>query len=176
MPSDKILSQKQEVVGKLTERLNSASAGVVCDYKGITVQKDTQLRRDLRAAGIEYTVVKNTILLRAAKQSGLSALEPILTGTTVLATSTDPVSSAKLLTAFSEKSKGAFKIKGGFVEGKVIDADGVSALAKLPPREVLIAQVLGGFNAPITGFVNVLNANIRGLVVALNAIAEKKSA
>ncbi len=176
MPSDKILAKKQEVVGKLTERLNGAAAGVLCDYKGITVEKDTQLRRDLRAAGIEYTVLKNTILLRAAEQSGLSALSPMLTGTTALATSADPVAGAKALSEFSEKSRGAFKIKGGFVEGKVIDAEGVAALAKLPTREVLISMVLGGLNAPISGFANVLNANLRGLVIALNAIAEQKSA
>lgn len=175
MPSGKVLAAKQNTVQVLTERLQGATAGVICDYKGITVEADTALRRQLRKAGVEYSVVKNTLLGRAADNCGLGELKDCLNGTTALATSTDPVAAAKILSEYSEKSKGAFVIKAGFVEGKVIDKDGVDALAKLPSREVLIAQVLGGFNAPISGLVNVLNGNIRGLCVALNAIAEKKN-
>ena len=176
MPSEKILAKKQADVDALAERLNDSSAGIICDYKGITVESDTLLRRDLRKAGVEYTVVKNTILSRAAEKCGLEGLAPFLIGTTSLATSKDPVAAAKILSKYAEKSKGAFSIKAGYVEGKVIDTSGIEALAKLPPKEVLIARVLGGFNAPVFGFVNVLSANIRGLVVAFNAIAEKKSA
>jgi large subunit ribosomal protein L10 len=175
MPSGKVLAEKQSTVQALTERLNGATAGVIVDYKGITVEADTALRRQLRKAGVEYSVVKNTLLSRAAENCGLDGLKEHLNGTTALATSSDPVAAAKVLSEYSGKSNGAFSVKAGFVEGKVIDKDGVDALAKLPSKEVLIAQVLGGFNAPITGFVNVLNGNIRGLVVALNAIAEKKN-
>lgn len=176
MPSEQVLIQKQQFVEELAARLKDSAAGVLCEYKGITVEGDTQLRRELRKAGVEYSVVKNTMLTRASEKAGLDGLKDCLTGTTSLATSSDPVAAAKVLSEYSQKSKGAFKIKAGFVDGKVIDAAGVGALAKLPPREVLIAQVLGGFNAPISGLVNVLNGNMRGLVVALNAIAEKKSA
>ena len=88
---------------------------------------------------------------------------------------TDPVAAAKILVDFAKKND-KLEIKAGFVDGKVINVDEVKALAELPPREVLIAKVLGGFNAPISGFVNVLNGNLRGLAVALNAIAEKKAA
>ena len=176
MPAEKVLAEKQAVVDSLTSRLKDSSAGVICDYRGITVENDTLLRRELRKADVEYTVIKNTLLSRAADNCGLGELSPYLNGTTALATSKDPIAAAKVLSEYSEKTKGAFAIKAGFVDGKVIDTAGVVALAKLPPREVLIARVLGGFNAPISGFVNVLNANLRGLVVALNAIAEKKSA
>ncbi len=177
MPSEKVLTQKQQIVEGLVERINRSAAGVLVDYKGISVEADTKLRRELREAGVEYTVVKNTLLRFAAEKTGLSELSEVLNGTTAFATSeNDPVAAAKLLQKYADNSLGAFSIKAGFVDGKAIDAEGVKALAKLPSREVLIAQVLGGLNAPITGFVNVLNGNIRGLVVALNAIAEQKSA
>jgi large subunit ribosomal protein L10 len=176
MANSKIMDEKKAVVASLAEKMKNASAGVLVDYKGINVADDTKLRRDLRSAGVEYAVVKNTMVRLAADQLGLSGLDDVLSGTTALAVSaTDPVAPAKILSAFAKKSD-SFKIKAGFVEGKVISAEEVSSLAELPPREVLIARVLGGFNAPISGLVNVLNGNIRGLVVALNAIAEQKSA
>lgn len=176
MPSEKILQEKQAFVEQLTERLKGSVAGVVVDYKGITVADDTQLRRKLREAGVEYAVVKNTLLKRAAGNVGLSDLDSVLEGSTALAVSAeDHVAAAKILCEYAEKNKN-FEIKAGFVEGKVINAAEVQDLAKMPPKEVLVAKVLGGLNAPISGFANVLNANLRGLVVALNAIAEKQSA
>ena len=176
MPSEKVLLGKQQIVADLKEKLSAAAAGVIVDYNGITVAQDTKLRKDLREAGVEYMVVKNTLLGIAAKDVGLDDIIPSLNGTTALAVSSDHVAAAKILSKYADESKGKFSVKCGFVDGGVIDADGVKALAKLPSREVLIAQVLGGFNAPISGFANVLNANLRGLVVALNAIAEKQSA
>ena len=176
MPSEKVLQEKQAYVEQLTEKLNGAVAGVVVDYKGITVADDTALRRKLREAGVDYAVVKNSLLKRAAGQAGLQDLDSVLEGSTALAvSSSDHIAAAKILAEYAEKSK-TFEIKAGFVEGKVIDAAGVSELAKMPPKEVLVAKVLGGLNAPISGFVGVLNANLRSLVVALNAIAEKQSA
>lgn len=125
---------------------------------------------------MEYAVVKNTLLKRAAANVGLSDLDSVLEGATALAVSAeDHVAAAKILCEYAEKNK-TFEIKAGFVEGKVIGAEQVQDLAKMPPKEVLVAKVLGGLNAPISGFANVLNANLRGLVVALNAIAEKQSA
>lgn len=176
MPSDGILKQKQQLVEELTDKLKGSVAGVLVDYKGINVGNDTKLRKELREAGVEYFVVKNTMLLRAAQNAGFGALESVLTGTTALAISKDDaVSAAKILSKYAESSKGKFSVKAGFVEGNVLDAKGVEALAKLPSRDELVAMTLRGLNAPISGLVNVLNGNIRGLVVALNRIAEKSA-
>ncbi len=176
MPSEKVLQDKQAFVAKLAEKLSGSVAGVVVNYQGITVADDTVLRKKLREAGVDYAVVKNTMLRRAADSAGLTGLDGVLEGATALAVSpTDHVAAAKILCEYAEKNKN-FEIKAGFVEGKAIDAKEVQELAKMPPKEVLVAKVLGGLNAPISGFANVLNANLRGLVVALNAIAEKQSA
>lgn len=175
MPSQETLQQKQQVVRELSEKMSTAQAMVFVDYRGLTVEQDTELRNALRKAGVEYKVVKNTLIRFAAKENNLDALEQYLSGPTAIALSTqDPVAPAKVISEFAKKYE-KLQIKSGVVDNKVIDVEGVKALAELPPREVLIAKVLGGFNAPISGFVNVLNANIRGLVIALNAIAEKKA-
>jgi large subunit ribosomal protein L10 len=176
LPSEKILEQKKLVVAELTEHLKAACTGVVVDYKGITVAQDTKLRKELREAGDEYMVVKNTLLRLALKDAGISGLDHVLEGTTAIAISKDNyVSGAKILSKFAETNK-KFEIKAGFVDGGAIGADGVKELASLPSKEVLVAQVLCGLNAPITGFVTVLNGTLKGLVVALNAIAEKQAA
>jgi large subunit ribosomal protein L10 len=162
-------------VAQLAEKLKGSVAGVLVDYKGINVEDDTKLRKTLREAGVEYFVVKNTMLLRAANGAGLGGLESALTGTTALAVSKeDAVAAAKILVKHAEDSKGKFTVKAGFVEGGCLDASGVESLAKLPSRPELVAMTLRGLNAPITGFVNVLNGNIRGLVVALDKIREKQ--
>lgn len=176
MPSAAILEQKKQIVAELVEKLQNSVTGVVVDYKGISVADDTKLRKELREAGVDYAVVKNTLLRLATAQTGLEGLDPVLEGTTALAVSnSDYTAAARILSEYASKNDN-FKIKAGFVEGDVLDAQGVDALAKLPSREVLIAQTLGGLNAPITGFVGVLNANLRNLVYALNAIAEKQGA
>ncbi len=175
MPSNKVLEQKKQVVAELTEKVKAAQSIIFADYRGLTVEQDTQLRNALRAAGVEYKVVKNTLTSFAVKQNGLEGLDPYLNGPTAMAlSSTDAVAPAKVLSDFAKKYE-KLELKVGVVEGKLIDLDGIKALAELPSREVLIAKVLGGFNAPISGFVNVLNGNMRGLVVALNAIAEQKA-
>ena len=174
MPNAKVLEEKRALVAELTEKMKNASAGVLVDYKGITVADDTKLRRELRAAGVEYAVIKNTMLRFAIDNLGYSELDEQLNGTTALAISPeDPVAGAKILTAYAKKND-KFKIKGGFVDGKPLNTAEVANLAELPPREVLIAKVLGGFNAPISGLVGVTNGLLRGLVAALAAIAEKK--
>lgn len=174
MPSNKILEQKKQVVTDLTEKIKSAQSIVLADYRGLTVEQDTELRNALRKAGVEYKVVKNTLTSLAMKESGIE-VDDFLTGPTAMAiSSSDAVAPAKVLSEFAKKFE-KLELKVGVVEGKVIDLEGVKALAELPSREVLIAKVLGGLNAPISGFVNVLNGNMRGLVVALNAIAEQKA-
>lgn len=176
MPSEKILEKKKKEVSEIAEKLKSACAGVVVEYKGINVADDTKLRRELREANVSYSVIKNTMLLRAAKEANLEGLDAVLEGTTALAVSNDDyVASARILCNFAKDNK-FFKIKSGFLDGEVVDSSKIIELSKLPSKEVLLAQTLGGLNAPITGFVTVLNGTLKGLVVALNAIAQKQGA
>ena len=172
MPSEKVLEEKKQIVQELADKMQNAASGVFVDYKGITVAEDTKLRTDLRNAGVEYAVVKNTLARFAVNQIGYEGLTSVLEATTALAISSDLVAPAKILSEFAKKNK-TFKIKAGFVEGRIIDENEVNNLAELPSKEVLIAKVLGGFNAPIAGFANVLNGTLRGLVIALNAIKEQ---
>ncbi len=175
MPKENTLNQKKEVVESISGKMKAAKAMVFADYRGLTVEQDTELRSALRKAGVEYKVVKNTLARFAAKENGLDGLDTYFNGPTAMASSdSDPVAPAKILNDYAKKYE-KLELKAGVVEGRIIDVDGIKSLAELPPREVLIARVLGGFNAPISGFVNVLNGNIRGLVVALNAIAEQKA-
>jgi len=175
MPSKSILAQKQTVVAELCDRMKRAKTGILVDYKGITVLQDTKLRAELRKSNVNYTVVKNTLMEKAIAQIGFEKLSGVLMNTTALATSDeDLVAPAKILCEYAKKNP-KFSIKAGFIEGAVVDAASVESLAELPSKEVLVAKMLGSFNAPITGFVNVLNGNIRGLVVALSAIAEQKA-
>lgn len=163
LPSEKILQQKKQTVAELSEKLKGAAAGVLVDYKGISVADDTKLRKELREAGVEYAVVKNTMLRFAAKEVGYDALEPVLEGTTALALSeSDQVAAAKILTKYADDSKGKFVVKAGFVDGGVIDAAKVAELGKLPSKEALLSMLCSA-----------LQGNLRGLAVALNAIAEK---
>lgn len=173
LPSAKILEQKQQFVNDLSENIKNSVTGVLVEYKGITVAQDQDLRAKLRESGTTYAVIKNSLLERAFKDAGYDGMGGYFVETTALALSGDMTAPAKVLSEFAKKNK-FFKIKAGFVDGNAIDAAGVETLASLPSKEVLIAQVLGGFNAPISGLVTVLNGNIRGLAVALNAIKEQK--
>lgn len=175
MPSEKVLQQKQQVVEELKTRIANAKSFVIANYRGLTVEQDTVLRNALREAGVEYRVVKNTLTKFAAKANGYDGLEEYLSGPTAIAFSNDDaIAPAKVLAKF-EKQFEKLTIKGGVVDGVIIDASAVQELSKLPSKEELVAKILAGFNAPISGFANVLNANIRGLVVALNAVAEQKA-
>lgn len=176
MPSEKILEQKKQQVAALTEAFQKANVGVLVNYSGITVEKDTKLRKQLREAGCEYKVVKNTLLSRAFKEAGIDGLDGCLNGTTAIAYSENGYTEAPKILSDYAKDNDSFEVKAGFIDGAAVDTASINALAKLPPKEVLLAQVLGGLNGPIQGFANVLNGTIRGLVIALNAIAEKQSA
>ena len=165
MPSEKVLESKKQIVADLTETLKSSAAGVLVDYKGINVADDTKLRKELREAGVEYSVVKNTMLRFAAKEAGLEGWDEFLHGTTALAVSKeDPIIAAKILAKYAEAIKGdVFTIKSGFLDGKVVDTDTVNALAKIPAKEVLIATMLSSLNATISKF-----------AVVVDQIAKKK--
>lgn len=152
MPSTVILEKKQAQVAELAERIKGSIAGVVVDYKGINVEDDTKLRKELREAGVEYTVVKNTLLKRAAEVAGLEGLDSVLEGTTAIATSTDDyVASARILQKYADGHDN-FTLKTGYLDGELIDNAKLTALAKLPSREVLLATVCSVFNAPIAAF------------------------
>lgn len=176
MPNARVLSEKQAIVAALAEKLQGSQGGVFVDYSGTDVAHDTEMRRAMRAAGVDYAVVKNTLTRLAANQVGFEALDPILNGPTALAVShDDPVAAAKIICEYANKKDSTLKIKAGFVDGKVISPEEVQALSELPSKEALVAQVLGTMMAPVTSFATVLNANIRGLAIALQAIADKKS-
>ena len=176
MPSEKILEQKQQQVAALKEAFEKANVGVLVNYNGITVEKDTKLRKQLREAGCVYKVVKNTLLSRAFTDAGIEGLDECLNGTTAIAYSENGYTEAPKILSDYAKDNENFQVKAGFIDGGAVDAKSIDALAKLPSKEVLLAQVLGGLNGPIQGFANVLNGTMRGLVIALNAIAEKQGA
>ena len=121
MPNAKVLSEKQAIVAALTEKLQNAAAGVIVDYKGITVAEDTALRADCRENNVEYAVIKNTLLRFAFNNVGLNELDDQLNGTTSLAVCMDdPVAPARVIADYAKKLNGKFEIKGGFMEGKVV--------------------------------------------------------
>ena len=150
MPSQKILESKQQYVAELAEKLKSSACGVIVDYKGINVADDTALRKSLREAGVEYFVVKNTLLKRAAELAGLEGLDAHLEGATAIALSKEDIIVApKLLYKQVEASDGAFSIKVGFVDGKTISTEEVVEYAKLPSKETLVAKLLFVLQSPI---------------------------
>lgn len=171
-----ITSEKQAAVAELRDKLAGTKGAVVINYRGLTVAQDTKLRRKFREAGVEYRVVKNTLVRIAAKEVGIEGLDTHLEGPTAIALSAaDPVAPAKIITDFIKENKlQTIEVKGGVVEGKVIDAAGVKDLANLPSREVLLAKALGSMMAPITGLATVLNGTIRSVVLALDAVRKQK--
>jgi large subunit ribosomal protein L10 len=167
--------EKARIIEELTEKLKGNSV-VLVDYQGINVAQSTQLRERSREAGIEFMVAKNTLAQLAADRAGAEGISELLVGPTAMAFSEDPVAGAKLMAEFSNEVE-PFELKGGLLEGgRVVDAAGVAALARLPGREQLIAQVVGGIQSPLAGLVNVLNGTIRNLAVVLNQVAEQKRA
>lgn len=169
------IEEKAQVVAEIKEKFQGATGVVIADYRGLTVAQVTQLRSQLREAGVEYRVLKNTLVRRAAHEVGIEGLDPFLEGPTAVAFSADPVAPAKVLADFAKTAK-TFAIKGGVVEGKVVDANGVKALAELPSREVLLAQVVRGMQAPLVGMVNVLQGPIRKMGYALEEVRKLKEA
>jgi large subunit ribosomal protein L10 len=171
-----VTAEKKATVAEIKEKLVNAKGAVLADYRGLNVADATQLRRTLREAGIEFRVLRNTMTRIAAREAGIQGLDTYLEGPTAIAFGFDDlVAPAKVLTKFSKENKNLV-IKAGIVEGKVVDENGVKALADLPPREVLVAKMLGSMQAPISGLVNVLQGNIRNLVFALEAVRKQKGA
>ena len=159
MPSEKILLQKQEKVAQLTELLKGAAAGVIVDYKGITVEEDTKLRKELREAGISYSVEKNSLLRFAMKNVGLDGITGALEGTTAIAISTeDQTAPARILGKFAENKKDYFNVKAGFIGEEIYDEKSVMALSKIPSKEILLSQLVGSLQGPMQKLAAIIKA------------------
>lgn len=170
-------NQKEVVVSDLNCGIEEAGAVVLADFTGINVEQMTELRKNMRAAGVTFTVVKNTLLRRALKEIGVDPEEGIfglLNGPTAIAYCADEVTPAKLLKDFSSANKGIPVLKGGFVSGRTFTSEQVSELAGLPAREELLARIMGSMNAPLQGFVMVTSGVIRKFLYAVNAVSESK--
>ena len=160
MPSAKVLESKKQIVADLTEKLQNAVSGVIVNYSGITVENDTKMRAELRKAGVEYAVIKNTMTKRACENVGYGELANVLEGMTAIAISKDDaVAPAKILKEYADKID-SFELKAGFVEGKVLDQAGVLELANIPSKEILIGKLLGSIQSPLFGLACALLAMI----------------
>ena len=152
MPNAKVLSQKQAIVEELAARIQNAEAGILVDYKGITVEEDTALRAELRKDNVNYTVVKNTLTRKALEKIGMTGLDEVLNGTTSMATADeDPIAPFRIISDYSKKLGERFNVKAAFMEGKVLSEGEIAELSELPSKDALYAKVLGTMIAPITG-------------------------
>jgi large subunit ribosomal protein L10 len=164
MANAKIIQAKQQEVDIIAAKLRESNCTVVADYRGLNVAQVTQLRKLLREAGIEFQVLKNSLVSRAAANAEMSELEAVLTGPTAIAFGKDVVAPAKIISDFAKKND-ALKVKGGIVEGRFVDAVQVRALADLPSRDGLLSMLL-----------SVLQAPVRNFALAVKAVAEKNEA
>ena len=174
MPSAKILEAKQAVVAELAEKVKTAASGVIVSYQGITVEDDTKLRAELRNAGVEYKVYKNSITGRACEEAGYGEIRAHLEGMTAIAISqNDAVAPAKILKNYADKIE-TFNLKCGFVDGEVLDEAGVKALAEIPNKETLVCKIMGCMRSPLYSLAYVLQAVIDkdGEAPAAEAAAE----
>jgi len=167
-------AEKKAEVKVIQKQLKESVFVVLTDFRGLNVDELAELRKKLREKSADYRVVKNRLTKIAANNLDLSDLADYLTGPTALVMSEEEmISPAKVIYDFSKEHE-ALKIKGGILEGEIVDSAKIKALASLPPKEELLAKMMGGLNSPIAGFVNVLNGPLRGLVGALSAIADQK--
>ena len=160
MPSNSVLEQKKAVVADLVEKIKKAQSGVLVQYQGITVENDTKMRAAFRKAGVDYMVIKNTLIGRACDEVGYEAMKANLNGMSAIAIGyDDPIAPAKIAKEYADKVE-TFEIKGGFLENAVVDANTVKALAEIPSKEILLARFLGSIQGPISGFARAIQAVI----------------
>ncbi|MCL5292323.1 MAG: 50S ribosomal protein L10 [Actinobacteria bacterium] len=172
----KVRPEKEAVVQEVKDKLGRAKGVVLTEYRGLNVQQLSDLRRRLRAQSIDYHVLKNTLVRIAANEIDLNELEPYLVGPMAIAFGyDDPLAPVKVLSEFARGVKN-FVLKAGLVEGRVFDAKALQSIALLPPKEVLLAKVVGGLQSPISGLVYVLNGPVQKLAMALGQIAKEKEA
>ena len=169
------LELKKQVVEEIKEKIQGAKSIVLVNYKGLTVAQDTEFRTEFRKANCEYKVLKNTLVRKAFNELGVTLFDEDLNGPTAIAFGSDETAAAKVAIKACEKYKDVISVKSAYVDGQYVDLNGVKALSQMPSREELIAKLLGTLNSPISGFVGVLSGVSRKLVIALNAIAEKKA-
>ena len=162
MPNERILNEKKQKVAEITEMLKNSTSGVLVNYTGITVEDDTKLRKELREAGVKYTVEKNTLLRFAMQNAGLEGLTDVLSGATAIAVCDDETAAARILGKYAETHPN-FTLKAGFIGTEIYDAAGVEALSKIPSKDVLLAQLVGSLQGPI-----------QKLAATLQALAEKQ--
>jgi len=173
---EKAIEAKKQIVQELKEKISKAQGIIFYDYRGLNVQEATELRNQFRAAGVEYHVIKNSMLKRAVDELEIKGLDEYLAGPTAVAFGYgDPVAPAKVLTEYVKKIKKT-EIKSGLLNGKVINLAGIESLANLPSREQLLAQLAGRLNAPSAGLARTLSGIICKLAYALNAVKEQKEA
>jgi large subunit ribosomal protein L10 len=166
--------KKQEAVKTAEKVIGDAKVAVVTDYRGMTVTEMNKLRRKLKESGVEYRVVKNNLAAIAAKNVGKEGLKDLLVGPSAVAFGmTDEVAAAKVLTDYIRTTKPPLSIRGGILQTRVLSADEVTALASMPPREVLVARVVGQMKSPLYMLVTVLNGNLAGLTRVLQARKEQ---
>ena len=167
---------KEDLVAEFAEKLKVAKAAFLADYRGLDVDQANDLRNKLREVGVEYRVVKNTLLRLAAKDTGSACFDEFLNGPTAIAlVNEEPVGPAKALVEFAKKND-AFELKAGMLDGKLLSIAEIQALAELPSRDELLAKMLGSMSAPATNFVGVLAAVPRTFVQVLAAIKDQKEA
>ena len=173
MPKTRV--QKEAILDELSEKLSRIKSAVFTSVSGYTMDDANALRQKGRAQGVEIVVAKKTLLTRALEKNGFAVPEKDLAGS-ILTTMgyTDEIAPAKLMAAFS-KDRETMKVVGGILEGKFVGSDAIRQLATLPSREELLSKLVGSLNAPVSGFVNVLVGNLRGLVQVLNSIKEAKA-
>lgn len=164
MASEKILEIKKQQMSELREKLLTMESVILADYRGLTVAQDTAMRAEMRNANVDYRVIKNRLLKKTVEGTKFEGLMPHLEGPTAVGMSEDEIAAAKIMSKYaSMKNYGNFKIKAGFIDGQVIDVEGIEVYAKIPPKNDLLAMLMGGMKAPITA-----------LALVLKAIMEKK--
>ena len=166
---------KKVVVEEIKQKIQNAKSIVLVKFNGLTVAEDTELRGEFRKNNVEYKVLKNTLVRKAFNDLGINDFDDDLNGPTSVAFGTDETGAAKVIIEAVKKYEDKVSVKSGFVDGGKIDANGVKTLAAMPSKEQLVAKMLGSLQAPIANFVGVLSAMPRSLVIALNAVAEKKA-
>lgn len=170
------LTTKKELVANLNSRLAESQIALIVDYKGLDVDSLTRLRSELRKEGAQLQVVKNTLLSMASEGTDISVLKDFFKGPNAIVTSkADPVAPAKVLIKFADNNQ-KLEIKIGAMNGKLLNIDDIKALAKMPPREIMLAQVLSTMNAVPTSFVRVLGEVPRSFLYVLNSIGDQKKA
>jgi large subunit ribosomal protein L10 len=173
--TEMVRADKIELVGQVVEKLKASQSVVLTDFKGISVAQISDLRNQLRQQSVEMKVVKNRLLRRALAEAGCDALDECLVGNTAVSFGVnDPVAVAKILTGYA-KTNDKLVIKGGLLEGKRLDAEGVVSLSKMPGRKELLARMAGDMKQPAVKMVSVFNQGLLKLAFAMNALAEKRA-